>query len=77
MMTRGDLGGAAVGSDVRLLSVGANDRLTGSSDRSSKSGGSRYDGSVVGSIALGSPHRRRVSVRTLHRTLVRKRQNEL
>ena len=38
--------------------------------------GSRYDGSAAGSTAFGSPLRRRVSVGTLHRTMVRQRQHE-
>ena len=40
-------------------------------------GGSRNHGSAVGSTALGSPYRRRVSFRRLHCTMVRQRQNKL
>ena len=40
-------------------------------------GGSRNHGSAVGSTALGSPYRRRVSYRRLHCTMVRQRQNKL
>jgi hypothetical protein len=44
--------------DVHLLAVGANDRSTGSSDRSSKFGGQPLRWIRCRSTALGSPYRR-------------------